>query len=133
MTRGIPQLAGFGQNGRLRWRRILLLYSSLFLLVLQQTPSSVQAQNQTAAYWSHSASSRISHIINQDLNQDGVDEFIVASENGRIELLNSVGNVLWSYAAGDIVQALTVLNMDEDPELEIGINILDKSLVINFN
>ncbi|MCA9945868.1 MAG: hypothetical protein KC449_20435, partial [Anaerolineales bacterium] len=120
MTRGNSQLAGFCKNGRFRWRRFLLLIFLSFLF-WQISSASLNAQTQTPAYWRHSASSRISHVINHDMNQDGVDEFLIAAENGRVELLNSIGNLQWSYPAGDIIQAINILNIDNDPELEIGL------------
>ena len=120
MTRGISQQAGSKQYGRFPWLRALLLFL-VVLLLLQDTPTRLNAQNQTQAYWRHSASSRISHVLNHDLNLDGVDEFLIAAENGRVDLLNSVGNLQWSFPAGDIVQAVNILNIDEDDESEIAL------------
>lgn len=120
MTRGFLQLAGFKKNGRSRWPHLLLLLLSSFLL-WQNNSIPLYAQTQIPAYWRHSASSRISHVINHDMNQDGVDEFLIASENGRVELLNSIGNLQWSYPVGDIIQAINILNVDDDPELEIAL------------
>ena len=120
MTRGFLQLAGVKKNGRSRWPTLLLLLFSSFLL-WQNNPTPLHAQTQIPAYWRHSASSRISHVINHDMNQDGVDEFLIAAENGRVELLNSIGNLQWSYPAGDIIQAINILNIDTDPELEIAL------------
>jgi len=120
MTRGNSQQAGFGKNGRSRWPSFLLLLL-LNLLFWQDNPTTLQAQSQTPAYWRHSASSRISHVINQDMNQDGVDEFLVAAENGRIEFLNAIGNLQWSIPTGDVIQAMNILDLDDDPELEIAL------------
>ena len=120
MIRGNTQLAGLKQNGRFRWLRILTLLLSLLFLLQNKTPS-LNAQSQTQAYWRHSASRRISHVISHDLNLDGVDEFLIAAENGRVDLLDSVGNLQWSFPAGDIIQAINILNIDEDPEKEIAL------------
>ncbi len=120
MTRGNSQLAGFGKNGRSHWSYLLLLLL-ISLLFWPNGPVALHAQTQTAAYWRHSASSRISHVINRDMNQDGVDEFLVAAENGRVELLNSIGNLQWSIPAGDVIQAINILNLDDEPELEIAL------------
>ncbi len=120
MTRGNSQLAGFWQNGRFHWPQFLLLFL-ISLLFWQATPNTLYAQTQTPAYWRHSASSRISHVINRDINQDGVDEFLVASENGRVELLNAIGNLQWSIPVGDLIQAINIFNLDDDPELEIAL------------
>ena len=128
MTRGNSQLAGFPKNGRFRWPCLLLLLL-ISLLFWQDNPTTLHAQSQTPAYWRHSASSRISHVINQDMNQDGVDEFLVAAENGRVELLNSIGNLQWSIPAGDVIQAINTLNLNDDPELEIAL-VANRSLTV---
>ena len=130
MIRGITQLAGRKRNGRFRWLRILLLFLGT-LILLPDTPLALNAQNQTQGYWRHSASSRISHVLNHDLNLDGVDEFLIAAENGRVELLNSVGNLQWSFPAGDIIQAINILNIDDDPEHEIALVANRKLTVIS--
>lgn len=120
MTRGNSQPASFRKNGRSRWLYLLaLLLCSFFFW--QNNPTNLHAQTQTPAYWRHSASSRISHVISQDMNQDGVDEFLVAAENGRVELLNSIGNLQWSIPTGDVIQAINILNINADPELEIAL------------
>ncbi|MBK8900767.1 MAG: VCBS repeat-containing protein [Anaerolineaceae bacterium] len=118
MTRGNAQLAGLLQNGRFRRLPLLVLLLTLFLL-LPTTPQPAQAQDQTQAYWGHSASRRISHVITHDVNRDGVDEFVIAAENGRVDLLSSMGALQWSFPAGDIIQAINVLNIDEGPQEEI--------------
>jgi outer membrane protein assembly factor BamB len=118
MTRNHVQLAGKKKNGRFCWLRFLLLLIGI-LLLLQNSPSQLYAQTQTQAYWRHSASRRVSHVLNNDINLDGVDEFLIAAENGRVELLDSVGNLQWSYPAGDIIQAINILNIDEGSSQEI--------------
>ena len=120
MIRGNGQLADRKQNGRFPWLTTLFLFGIL-LFLLQPPPAPLNAQSQTQGYWQHSASSRISHILNHDVNLDGVDEFLIAAENGRVELLNSVGNLQWSFPAGDIIQAIRILNIDPDPEPEIAL------------
>ncbi|WP_420631345.1 AAA family ATPase [Candidatus Leptofilum sp.] len=118
MKRGTTQLAGFGKNGRFGWPILFLLLLTGFLL-WQSPPQTAFAQEQNPAYWRHSAPRRINHILNEDINHDGVDEFVIAAENGRIELLNSVGDLQWSHAAGDIVQAIGTANLDGDQAMEI--------------
>lgn len=120
MTWGNAQLAGLLQNGRFRrWPLPVLLLTLLFLLPI--TPQPAAAQDQIQAYWRHSASRRISHVITHDVNRDGVDEFVIAAENGRVDLLSSVGALQWSYPAGDIIQAINVLNTNDSPEEEIAL------------
>ncbi|MCA9916596.1 MAG: AAA family ATPase [Anaerolineales bacterium] len=118
MTRGSQHLASLCKNGRSRWPTWLLLL--LISLLLAQIPTqAVLAQEQNPAYWRHSAPRRISHILNADVNQDGVDEFVIAAENGRIELLDSAGSLQWSYPARDRIQSITTLNLNADARLEI--------------
>ena len=120
MQRGKAQLVGNKRNGRTLWLRLFPLCLSLFLL-LQNSPATLNAQSQSQAYWRHSASGRISHLVNHDFNLDGVDEFLVAAENGRVDMLNSVGSLQWSFPVGNIVQAVSVANIDGDPEPEIAL------------
>ncbi|MCA9954529.1 MAG: hypothetical protein KC434_07405, partial [Anaerolineales bacterium] len=120
MTWGNAQLAGFLKNGRFHRLPLLVLLLTLFILLPTQ-PQPAAAQDQVQAYWRHSASRRISHVITHDVNRDGVDEFVIAAENGRVDLLSSIGALQWSFPAGDIIQAINVLNIDDDPEEEIAL------------
>lgn len=120
MTRGNAQLAGFMKNGRFhRWPLLVLLLT--LLILLPAAPQPAAAQDQIQAYWRHSASRRISHVLTRDINRDGVDEFVIAAENGRVDLLSSMGALQWSFPAGDIIQAINVLNIDDAPEQEIAL------------
>ncbi len=128
MTRGNTQLAGFKKNGRFHRLPLLLFLLSLILL-LHLPPPPAQAQNQSQAYWRYAASRRISHVLTHDFNQDGVDEFLIAAENGRVDLLNSVGILQWSYPAGDIIQTINILNIDDDPAEEI-VLVANRNLIV---
>ncbi|MCB8948380.1 MAG: AAA family ATPase [Ardenticatenaceae bacterium] len=128
MKRGSTKLAGFYRNGRSRWLALLLL----LVIALLIGPKPLLAQTQNPAYWRHSAPSRISHIINDDFNQDGVDEFLIAAENGRIELLNSVGDLQWHYLSEGTVQTIGALNLDGDDDLEIALAV-DNQIVMLGN
>jgi hypothetical protein len=120
MTRGNAQLAGLLQNGRFyRWP--LLVFLLILFVLLPNAAQPAAAQDQIQAYWRHSASRRISHVITHDINRDGVDEFVIAAENGRVDLLSSVGALQWSFPAGDVIQAINVLNLNDDPEEEIAL------------
>lgn len=121
MTRGTTQPVGFYKNGRSRWRHLPLLLLFLTLLFWPASTPSLLAQTQNPAYWRHSAPSRISHILNDDFNQDGVDELLIAAENGRVELLDSTGDLQWHYLSEEAVHAVSTLNLNNEPDLEIAL------------
>ena len=52
---------------------------------------------------------------------------MIAAENGRVDFLSSVGNLQWSYAAGDIIQAINTLNINSDSAPEIAL-VADRNL-----
>ncbi len=63
------------------------------------------------AYWHYSAARRLTHVMPADVNQDGVDELLLAAENGKISLLNAHdASEEWSYLAGESVRALSPVN-----------------------
>ncbi len=88
-------------------RKLGLFLCTLFLLTTFPTPS--KAQQQTQNYWRYSAAGEIEQVIVSDINHDGIDEFILATETGRIDLLSSDGVLQWSYQ-DDVGLPIPVLN-----------------------
>ena len=74
-------------------RRISIAY--LFLVAafgLLLAPTLATAQEPKTTYWEYSASGRLRDVQPVDIDGDGVDEFLVADENGR----RSAGHGRWS-------------------------------------
>jgi hypothetical protein len=80
-------------------------------------PTAVAAQTQPENYyWRHAAARRLTHVLPTDINRDGVAEFLIAAENGKLDLISANNGLLqWSYLAGDTIQALTTLQTEADP------------------
>ena len=90
--------------------------AGLFLLLLFVfSPYPTTAQEQSQNYWRYSASREIDQIIVSDVNHDGVEEFVLAAESGRIDLLSSDGILQWSYRDEEDlpVRAINTLNIDQ--------------------
>lgn len=102
---------------RLIWLILLILLATLLL-----PGQPLEAQTGDGSYWRYAAARRLTHVIPADINNDGIDEFLVAAENGEIDLLNANNATLeWSYDAGGVIQALNSINIDgeENPEREV--------------
>jgi hypothetical protein len=109
--------------------RIILL---LLLSLLLGWPSLPAAQAQSTAYWQHSAASGLHQVLNVDLNGDGVDEIIIVTRTGQVDLLHADGTRLWNFATGEPVYAVAVLNGDgASPQVVLGLHnrllVLDES------
>lgn len=101
-----------------RIRRLGQLLATALLLLLTLPPAAAQTERSTY-YWRYPASLRLDHILPADVNVDGVDELIIVTENGDIDLLTANGLSLWKYAAGESVLAVTTANVDASPAREI--------------
>lgn len=97
----------------LRW-----FWPALLLLALwfYQTPTAA-GQSQTSNYWQYPASARLNHLILADLNDDGVEEFLLADDNGKVDVLNADGVLEWSYTAQGPITAITAFNANGDEHL----------------
>jgi outer membrane protein assembly factor BamB len=115
-------------------RKIITLLT-LLLVTVWFSFSSVKAQSTPEdAYWQYSAARRLTHVLAADVNRDGVAEFLLAAENGEIDLLNAHNAFReWSYLAGDPVQALNVVNVrdGELSRLEIALATRDELILLD--
>lgn len=75
---------------------VLLLLPCL-LLGNQLAPASAQAQPQPSAYWRYDAPSPLSLVGAADVDNNGIDEFIVTTEESQVVLLNATGKPRWIY------------------------------------
>ena len=102
------------------WVRKLLVLAAL-LCGLVQLKGSASAQTQSPNYWQYPASERLRYSKPIDLDFDGVDEFLIGDENGKLDLLNSNGTLRWSFNVGEPVLSLSTLlvSQSQAPELRI--------------
>lgn len=98
-------------------------YALGFWLLLTFIPA-VHAQTSsqpTASYWQYPASGRLQNVVAADVNHDGILEFLLADEDGKVDLLSSDGTRQWRYLAQEPVLGINTVNLDgsQQPELEI--------------
>lgn len=112
---------GHSRFTRLLWRVLVLLCLSLVLSPLPK--ATAQDRNRTQSYWQYAASGRLDTIVTADVNGDGVDEFLVLDENGRLTLLLADGSQEWTYLSPDPVATVGVVDIldSQSPEREIAI------------
>lgn len=91
---------------RLAPRWVLALFLFCVLLLWLPNPAAAQPSTESFSYWQYAASGRLQQIVPFDVDQDGVSEFLVADENGRVDLLNSTGSRQWSFSVAEPVLAL---------------------------
>lgn len=116
------------------WRLVCFVFSLLPVTLLLTSTAAAQPQTQspTPNYWQYAASGRLRHVIPADVNQDGVDEFLIAAENGKVDLISADGRLQWSYAAGEPVLALSTVNLEgaTQREREIVIGLRNRLVVL---
>ena len=89
-------------------------------------------QGQTAAYWQQSAAATVQQVINVDLRGDGVDELLIVTQTGQVDLVYADGLRLWNFAAGEPIYAATILNKGTaDPEIVLGLS--NRLLLLDIN
>ena len=70
-----------------------------------------QTQPESPSYWQYAASGRIVHVEPADVDADGVDEFLIADENGRVELISAYGRQLWTHTATEPILTVKAINI----------------------
>src|SRR5687768_975042 len=68
----------------------------ILLLILIGRTERAAAQATAPAYWRYDAPGRLDLITPADVNQDGIDEFVVVAEGVNVTLVTSDGNSAWS-------------------------------------
>lgn len=96
------------------------------ILYSQSSPSS-------AAYWQYAASGRLSQVLSADIDGNGVDEFVVVDETGRVELLASDGTRIWTFTAPGPVSALTTIRTGDSAQLSIVLGLRNELLLLAPN
>jgi len=78
---------------------------------------------QPSAYWRYDAPGPLSLVTTGDVDQNGLDEFILTTDDSQVVLLNASGRSLWTYQVPNQapITALTTVDVDGSlqPDLEI--------------
>ncbi|MCI0393571.1 MAG: PQQ-binding-like beta-propeller repeat protein, partial [Chloroflexi bacterium] len=112
----------YGRQSQVRSCLGLLLF--LFLLLARPGPGA--AQSPTRAYWRYDAPGRLNHLLVHDVNQDGIDEFIVVAGNTNVTLVGSDGRARWtaSVQISEPIRQLAALdiadNLPAHDEIAVG-------------
>ncbi len=121
-------------------RRNRFFYSFLMAtltIVILMIPSLLRAQSQPdpPSYWQYAASGQIKHVLENDIDLDGVGDFIIADENGRVEMVDSTGIPVWRYLAPAEILSIAVLNVQgsHDSPLEVLIGIPNQLILLSSN
>lgn len=90
----------------------------------------VTAQAQATAYWQYSAASTMRQVITVDLRGDGVDDILIITQNGQIDLLTADGLRQWSFNVGEPVYTTAVLH-EGTAQSEIVLGVTNRLLVLD--
>ncbi|MFO7679072.1 MAG: PQQ-binding-like beta-propeller repeat protein [Chloroflexota bacterium] len=92
------------------YRSLFTVYCILFTVsCLLFTALPANGQSTTASYWQYAASGRLRQVIPADVNKDGITEFILVDESGRVTFVNAKGEREWSVEPGSPVTAVGVI------------------------
>ena len=96
---------------RIHYQRVTFFLLFIIIGLLFQPVNRSTGQSSTPVYWRYDAPGRLNEVVITDSNNDGVDEFIVISDDVNIVLVGSDGNALWDspYQATDPIQAVTAI------------------------
>ena len=88
---------------------LFTVYCLLLTIFLLTTPAISHSQSPAAPYWLYNASGPVQHVVPIDLDKDGIDDFILVDELGRVTLVNAKGEREWSQETGVPVTAVGTL------------------------
>jgi len=110
---------------------IVVLLSWMFLA--HAAPAFAQTQPDIPSYWQYSASGRLQHVLSADVDHNGVDEMLIADENGRLDLINASGEQQWNYTASGPILTVATINIDgpDNPQLEVLVGIPDQLIMLS--
>ncbi len=104
--------------GRRRWLAWLLLLAGI-IAFRPAVPAAAQAP--VPSYWRYEAFGRLDLLEVADVNHDGMDEFVLVSEERDVALVSSAGEERWVYRADTPVLFLATANVHgaAEPRREI--------------
>lgn len=89
---------------------LFTVYCSLFTVYCSLlTIPAATAQSTAVSYWQYAASGRLRQIIHTDVNEDGIAEFVLVDESGRVTFINAKGEREWSVESSSPVTAVGVI------------------------
>ena len=109
----------------LRWR--FLLVPILLALLAGASPlAAAQTEptpEQPSAYWRYDAPAPLALVTVGDVDGNGLDEFILTTDDAQVLLLNAAGRSLWTYQIPNQtpVSALTTVNVDGSLQTDLEI------------
>lgn len=118
-----------------RFFRFTLYCLLLTAYCLLSSSPSAHAQPAPVSYWQYSASGQLLHITPADVNRDGVDELLVADENGNVVLVDANGLAQWRFTAPETILAMGAANLIgvESSALEVFVVTQTYLIVVNEN
>lgn len=93
-------------TGWLGKRPFTLSLLAALLLLLSANPFVTQAQGEDDSYWQFPFNAPISHLLPIDYNKNGVEELLIASEDGELFLIGADGLPVWQFETSAPVYAL---------------------------
>ena len=126
-------------------RRFLLVLIVLVLPLLTLPaggPSPAAAQTESppttgepSAYWRYDAPGPLSLVTVADINHDGLDDFVLTTDDSQIVMLDTSGRRQWTFQIPRQapISALTTVNVDRSlqPELEILLAAGDRLILLD--
>ncbi len=105
-------------GGSLRRVVLFILFCGL-ILVLNATRSGEQpAAAQTNDFWQFDAQGRLNLILPADTDADGIEEFLVASDDFNLSLVDSSGVLIWELPPTQ-EQILSIVTLSVSPEVDL--------------
>lgn len=94
--------------------------------LLFQQVEHLMGQSSTPVYWRYDAPGQLSRVVLADMNKDGIDDFIVISDDVNVVLVGPDGNALWAnpYQVTAPLEAVTAISFagqeQSDDQIVIG-------------
>jgi len=103
---------------RIHFQRVALFLMFIIIGLLFQPVNHAKGQSSTPVYWRYDAPGRLNEVVITDINNDGVDEFIVISDDVNIVLVGPDGVALWDnpYQVTETLHALTAISFAGQPQ-----------------
>jgi hypothetical protein len=102
-------------------RRLAFLIFLIWVILPTPHLTLAQSQSDLPIYWQYAASGRLTHLAMGDVDRDGIDEFIIADENNRVDLVDAAGKQIWSFVAPDRVTSIAAYSAADSENRPMGV------------